>query len=131
MRHQKSGKKLNRNTAERKSLYRNLITSVITHNRIRTTESKAKAVKPFLEKVITMAKKNTDAARRMLSSEVMTDEARNKLNTELVERFKDRPGGYSRILKLGPRSGDQTKMVYLELLASDHKKEEKKKSKES
>ncbi|PJA38373.1 50S ribosomal protein L17 [candidate division WWE3 bacterium CG_4_9_14_3_um_filter_43_9] len=129
MRHQKKGKKLNRNKAERKGLYANLISSVILHGRIKTTEVKAKAVRPLLEKTITAAKTQTLSAKRRANKMVTTQVAQKKLFQEVAGRFSERSGGYTRIIKLGPRFSDQTKMAFLELV--DYKSGEPKEESET
>ena len=117
MRHQKTRHKLSRDTAHRKALLRNLCKEVIQHERIKTTEAKAKAVKPEVEKLITLAKRGDLHARRRALSELGQDKFTvYKLFEEVAPRYSERPGGYTRILKLGARSGDATEMVYLELV---------------
>ena len=117
MRHQKTRKKLSRDSAHRKSLLMNLSKELIEHERIKTTEAKAKAVKPEIEKLITLAKRGDLHARRQALSALSQDKfAVHKLFTEVAPRYADRPGGYTRILKLGPRRSDATEMVYLELV---------------
>ncbi len=117
MRHQKTRHKLSRDTAHRKALLRNLCKEVIQHERIKTTEAKAKAVKPEVEKLITLAKKGDLHARRQALSELGQDKFTvYKLFEEVAPRYSERPGGYTRILKLGARAGDATEMVYLELV---------------
>ena len=117
MRHNKKRNKLSRDSAHRKALFANLIKETIDHERIKTTEAKAKAVKPELEKMITLAKRGDLHARRQALAALNNDKfAVHKLFEELAPRYEDRPGGYSRILKLGPRRSDSTEMVYLELV---------------
>ena len=117
MRHQKTRHKLSRSAAHRKSLLRNLAKEVIDHERIKTTEAKAKAVKPEVEKLITLAKRGDLHARREALSALGQDKfVVYKLFEEVAPRYVDRPGGYTRILKLGPRRSDSTEMVYLELV---------------
>jgi large subunit ribosomal protein L17 len=116
MRHHRSGKKLGRDSAHRKALYANLACALIEHGRIRTTEAKAKAVKPFAEQMITLGKRGDLAARRQAISELRSKDAVHALFTDVAPRFAERPGGYSRIVKLGPRAGDAADMVYLELV---------------
>ena len=116
MRHHRAGKKLGRDSAHRKSLYANLACSLIEHGRIRTTEAKAKAVKPFAEQMITLGKRGDLAARRKAISELRSTDTVRLLFDDVAPRFADRPGGYSRIVKLGPRQGDAADMVYLELV---------------
>jgi large subunit ribosomal protein L17 len=117
MRHQKKKGKLSRDSAHRKALFMNLIKEVIEHERIQTTEAKAKAVKPELEQLITLAKRGDLHARRQALSALGQDKfAVHQLFEEIAPRYADRPGGYTRILKLGPRKSDSTEMVYLELV---------------
>jgi large subunit ribosomal protein L17 len=117
MRHQKTKHKLSRSASHRRSLLRNLAKEVIDHERIKTTEAKAKAVKPELEKLITLAKRGDLHARREALSALGQDKfVVYKLFEEVAPRYADRPGGYTRILKLGPRRSDSTEMVYLELV---------------
>jgi len=118
MRHGMSGKKLGRDSAHRKALYSNLAGALIEHGRIKTTEAKAKAVKPIAEKMITLGRRGDLAARRQATSFLRSRDVVHKLFAEVAPRFADRPGGYSRIVKLGPRQGDAAEMVYLELV--DH-----------
>jgi large subunit ribosomal protein L17 len=116
VRHARSGKKLGRDSAHRKALYANLACALIEHGRIKTTEAKAKAVKPFAEKMITLGRRGDLAARRQAISELRSQDVVKRLFDEVAPRFADRPGGYSRIVKLGPRYGDAANMVYLELV---------------
>src|SRR5213076_1195685 len=97
MRHGKTGKKLGRDSAHRKALYANLACSLIEHGRIRTTEAKAKAVKPYAEKMITLGRRGDLHARRQALAELRSQEVVHKLFSEVGPSFKDRPGGYSRI----------------------------------
>ena len=117
MRHARTGKKLGRDSAHRKALYSNLTCSLIEHGRIRTTEAKAKAVKPFAEQMITLGRRGDLHARRQALSALGQDKFTvHKLFEEVAPRYAERPGGYTRILKLGPRRSDATEMVYLELV---------------
>ena len=117
MRHKKKRNKLSRNSAERKALLSNLSKQVIEHERIQTSEAKAKAVKPELEKLITLAKRGDLHARRQALSALGQDKFTvYKLFEEIAPRYTERPGGYTRILKLGPRRSDSTEMVLLELV---------------
>jgi large subunit ribosomal protein L17 len=117
MRHQRKRHKLSRSPAHRKALLRNLCKEVIDHERIETTEAKAKAVKPEVEKLITLAKRGDLHARRQALSALGQDKfVVYKLFEEVAPRYADRPGGYTRILKLGPRQSDATEMVLLELV---------------
>ena len=117
MRHNKKRNKLSRDSAHRKALFANLIKETIDHERIKTTEAKAKAVKPELEKLITLAKQGDLHARRQALASLNNDKfIVHKLFEEIAPRYENRPGGYARILKLGPRRSDSTEMVYLELV---------------
>ena len=117
MRHQKTRNKLSRDSAHRKALFMNLSRQVIDHERIKTTEAKAKAVKPEIEKLITLAKRGDLHARRQALAALGQDKfVVYKLFEEVAPRYADRDGGYTRILKLGPRKSDATEMVYLELV---------------
>src|SRR5512145_635850 len=109
MRHQRSGKKLGRDSAHRKALYSNLAGALITHGRIETTEAKAKAVKPFAEKMITLGKRGDLHARRLAMAELRSNDVVHRL-------FAERNGGYTRVVKLGPRQGDAASMALLELV---------------
>ena len=116
MRHHRAGKKLGRDTAQRKALYSGLAGALIEHGRIKTTEAKAKAVKPVAEQMITLGRRGDIAARRQAIKYLRSQEIVHKLFSEVAPRFADRPGGYSRIVRLGPRLGDAAEMVYLELV---------------
>jgi large subunit ribosomal protein L17 len=116
MRHHRSGKKLGRDSAHRKALYSNLAGALIEHGRIKTTEAKAKAVKPFAEQMITLGKRGDLHARRLALAELRSQDVVHQLFADVGPRFADRPGGYTRIVKLGPRYGDAAQMVYLELV---------------
>ncbi len=116
MRHQRSGKKLGRDSAHRKALYSNLAGALIEHGRIQTTEAKAKAVKPFAEKMITLGKRGDLHARRQALAALRSNRVVHRLFADIAPRFTERPGGYTRIVKLGPRQGDAADMVYLELV---------------
>jgi large subunit ribosomal protein L17 len=116
MRHARTGKKLGRDPSHRKALYANLACSLIEHGRIKTTEAKAKAVKPFAEQMITLGRRGDLHARRQALAELRSQEIVHKLFSDVGPRMAERPGGYSRIVKLGPRQGDAADMVYLELV---------------
>ena len=117
MRHQKTRHKLSRDASHRKALLRNLCREVIEHERIRTSQAKAKAVKPEMEKLITLAKRGDLHARRRVLSQLGQDKfLAHKLFEEIAPRYAERPGGYARIVKLGPRRSDSTEMVFLELV---------------
>src|SRR5271155_3313345 len=106
MRHQRSGKKLGRDSAHRKALYANLAGALIEHGRIKTTVTKAKAVKPIAEQMITLGRRGDIHARRQATAFLRSKAIVHKLFTEVAPAFADRPGGYSRIIKLGTRPGD-------------------------
>lgn len=127
MRHQVKGRKLRRPTAHRLALLRNLVTSFLEKERVRTTLAKAKEARPLAEKMITLAKKGTLACRRQVTAFIRKEAVVTKLFDELGPRFGERPGGYTRIVKLGLRSGDGAQMAMLELVGSEYKKKEKKK----
>ena len=117
MRHGKNRHKLSRDSAHRKALLANLSKELIEHERIETTVAKAKAVKPEVEKLITLARRGDLHARRQALSALGQDKfVVYKLFEEIAPRYTERPGGYTRILKLGPRKSDATEMVYLELV---------------
>ncbi len=116
MRHHRAGKKLGRDSAHRRALYANLAGALIEHGRIETTEAKAKAVKPIAEQMITLGRRGDLAARRQATAYLRSKDVVQKLFADVAPRFADRPGGYSRIVKLGPRQGDAAEMVYLELV---------------
>ncbi len=116
MRHRNKGRILSRATAPRKHLLANLAQSVILHEKIRTTEAKAKEVRGTVERMITAAKKPTLASRRLLLKKLPTEMAVKKLIEVLGPRYAHRAGGYTRITKLGQRQGDAAKMVMLELV---------------
>jgi large subunit ribosomal protein L17 len=117
VRHQKNRVKLSRSASHRRALMANLCKEVIDHERIKTTEAKAKAVKPEVEKLITLAKRGDLHSRRLALSALNQDKfAVHKLFEEVAPRYEGREGGYTRILKLGPRRSDATEMVYLELV---------------
>ena len=119
MRHKVDGYKLGRASDERRSLLRNLVTSVIEHERVITTVPKAKAAKPLLERMITLAKDDTLHARRQAAAFLQTPDAVKKLFDTLGARFGQRAGGYARIVRLGPRKGDGAEQAMLELVGSE------------
>lgn len=116
MRHRKKGTILSRKKAPREALLRNLAASVILYEKVKTTEAKAKAVRPFVERAITTGKTPTLASRRKLMKFFYTDHPVKKLFEVLGPRYLERPGGYTRIVKLGPRKTDGAEMVQLELV---------------
>jgi large subunit ribosomal protein L17 len=116
MRHLKSGRHFNRDTKARKALMRNLCTSLLEHGRITTTEAKAKELRRWVERLITEAKDDDLAARRRVAREISQDEVADKLFSNLMPRLRERPGGYTRIIRKGPRLGDAAPMVVIELV---------------
>jgi large subunit ribosomal protein L17 len=111
------------------ALLRNLVTSFLEKERIRTTLAKAKAARPLAEKMITLGKKDTLHARRQALRFIYKKEVVRKLFNEIGPRFSERPGGYTRIIKIGPRAGDGAEMAILEMVGTEFKKKEKKKEK--
>jgi large subunit ribosomal protein L17 len=116
MRHSKSGRKLNRNSSHRKAMFSNMANSLFDHEIIKTTLPKAKELRRIAEPLITLAKDDSVANRRSAFSKMRDKEMVGKLFSELAPRYKDRPGGYTRILKCGFRSGDSAPMAYIELV---------------
>lgn len=116
MRHRVAGRKLSRSSSHRKALYRNLVTDLLRHEKIVTTEAKAKEARPLAEKVITLGKDGSLHARRLALSTVGDKKVVDKVFTELAPRYANRPGGYTRLLKLGFRAGDSAPMAQLELV---------------
>jgi large subunit ribosomal protein L17 len=116
MRHHKSGRKLGRDAAHRRALYANLASALIEHGRIRTTEAKAKEVRPIVEEMITLGKRADVAAQRQAVAFLRSKEIAHILFAEVAPRFADRQGGYTRVVKIGPRQGDAAPMAYLELV---------------
>ncbi len=123
MRHKIAGKKLSRGKDERRALRRLMINQLFTHERIRTTRAKAQAIRGQAERLITLAKRGNSAgeaqmvhARRLAASRMGDPEMVMKLFDDIAPRYEDRPGGYTRILKLGPRYGDSAEMVLIELI---------------
>ncbi|HZQ22660.1 MAG TPA: 50S ribosomal protein L17 [Terriglobales bacterium] len=119
MRHKVAGWKLGRNTAHRRSLLRNLVTSLIVEERVETTLPKAKAMRPQVEKMITLGKRGDLSARRQAASYLMTREAVDKLFETIGPRFGDRAGGYLRIVRTGWQKGDGADKAFIELLGSE------------
>lgn len=116
MRHGKSGRKLNRNSSHRKAMYKNMATSFLNHEAIKTTLPKAKELRRVVEPLITLAGNDSVANRRLAFDRLRDKEAVGKLFSELGPRFKERPGGYTRILKCGFREGDKAPMAIIELV---------------
>jgi large subunit ribosomal protein L17 len=120
VRHARSGKKLGRDSAHRKALYSNLAGALIEHGRIKTTVTKAKAVKPLAEQMITLGRRGDLHARRQATAFLRSRDVVHKLFDEVAPLFKDRPGGYTRIVKIGPRAGDAAEMAYIELVNEEY-----------
>ncbi len=116
MRHRHSGRQLNRNSSHRKAMFRNMTASLVEHELIKTTLPKAKELRGFAEPLITLAKNDSVANRRLAFDRTRSKEAVGKLFNELGPRYQDRPGGYIRILKCGYRAGDKAPMAYVELV---------------
>lgn len=116
MRHRHSGRQLNRNSSHRKAMFRNMACSLVEHELIKTTLPKAKELRRFAEPLITLAKTDSVANRRLAFDRTRDKEVVGKLFTELGERYQDRPGGYIRIMKCGYRTGDKAPMAYVELV---------------
>lgn len=116
MRHLKSGRKLNRTGAHRRALLRGLVTSLLQYEHLQTTDAKAKEMRRWVDRMITLGKRNTLHARRQAAAFVFKREVVKKLFDDIAPRFQSRPGGYTRITKLGPRHGDDASMSLIELV---------------
>ncbi len=116
MRHRKSGRQLNRNSSHRKAMFRNLVNAIVSHEIIKTTVPKAKELRMVVEPLITLAKVDSVANRRLAFARIRNKETVSKLFNELGPRFENRAGGYTRILKCGFRAGDNAPMAYIELV---------------
>jgi large subunit ribosomal protein L17 len=116
MRHNVAGKKLGRTTSHRRALYRNLVTDLLRHEKIVTTETKAKEVRGLAEKMITLGKESSLSSFRQALTFIYDKNVADKVFSELSTRYAERPGGYTRIVKLGPRLGDGAPMVQLSLV---------------
>ena len=119
MRHRKSGRKLNRNSPQRSALKKGLAISIIEHESVKTTLAKAKEIRGFLEPLVTLAKENTVANQRLAYARLQSKEAVAKLFDELGPRYKDRPGGYLRVIKRGYRPGDKAPSAQIEFVKED------------
>ena len=124
MRHRKSGRQLNRNSSHRKAMFSNMASSLVKHEIIKTTVPKAKELRRVIEPLITLAKTDSVANRRLAFARTRDKEVVGKLFTEIGPRFADRPGGYTRILKCGFRTGDNAPMAYIELVGRPATSEE-------
>jgi large subunit ribosomal protein L17 len=129
MRHRKAGRQLSRTKEHRLALMRNLVTSLLEHERLETTGAKAKELRQLAEKMITLAKKNDLHARRQALATIRSKDVVGKLFSDLRERFQDRPGGYIRIILKGPRLGDAAPVSVIELLGRPEKIKKAKKAK--
>ena len=119
MRHRKSGRQLNRNSSHRQAMFRNMMVSLFEHEQIKTTLPKAKELRMFAEPLITLAKNDTLANKRSAFAKLRNRDIVAKLFDEIAVRMKDRPGGYTRILKCGNRAGDNAPMAYIQLVDFD------------
>jgi large subunit ribosomal protein L17 len=125
MRHRNAGFKLGRNTSHRRALLRNLTTSVLLEDKVETTLAKAKAVRPHVEKMITLGKRGDLHSRRQALAWLQTREAVTRLFSTVAPRYGDRPGGYLRIVRTGFQQGDNAEMAFIELLGAEHELDEK------
>ena len=125
MRHRNAGFKLGRNTSHRRAVLRNLVTSIVMMDRIETTITKCKASKPLVEKMITLGKRADVHSRRQAAAYLMTAEAVDRLFGVVAPRYGSRNGGYSRIVRVGPRKGDAAEMAFIELLGAEQELNEK------
>lgn len=116
MRHRKGGRKLGRTSSHRQALMRNMVTSLLDHERIQTTDAKAKELRRIAERMITLGKRGDLHARRQALSVIRSKDVTAKLFDELADRYRERPGGYTRVMKLGQRHGDAASMSLIELL---------------
>ena len=119
MNHRKTGRKLGRTSAHRKALFRNMVTSLFEHEQIRTTDAKAKELRGVAERMITLGKRGTLHARRQALRTIRSKEVTSKVFDELADRYRERPGGYTRVIKLGQRAGDAAPMAIIELVDRD------------
>ena len=116
MRHRTSGRKLGRTASHRKALFRNMVTSLLEHERITTTDAKAKELRGITDRMISLGKRGDLHARRQAASVIRSKEVTAKVFEELAERYKDRPGGYTRVIKVGNRHGDAAPVSIIELV---------------
>jgi large subunit ribosomal protein L17 len=119
MRHKIKRKKLNRNSSHRKAMFANMATSLVMNEQIKTTTAKAKALRPYVEQLVTKAREGTLAARRDIISRIRDKKAAEKLMSVLASRYKTRPGGYTRVIKAGFRYGDMAPVAYIEFVDRD------------
>jgi large subunit ribosomal protein L17 len=116
MNHRKNSKKLGRNSSHRKALFRNMVTSLLEHEQIRTTDAKAKELRGFADRMITLGKRGTLHARRQALMTLQSRDVASKLFDVLAERYRERPGGYTRVIKVDRRPGDAAEMSIIELV---------------
>jgi len=116
VRHRKKGRKLSRTASHRKATLRNMATSLFRHERIETTTAKAKELRPYAERLITLARRGDLHARRLAATKIQDRQVLGKLFDDIAPRYQERPGGYTRILKLGSRKGDAAEMSLIELV---------------
>ena len=116
MRHRKKGRQLSRTRSHRKATLRNMATSLFRHERIETTTAKAKELRPYAERLITLARRGDVHARRLAAAKIQDREVLGKLFDDIAPRYAERPGGYTRVLKLGNRKGDAAEMSLIELV---------------
>ena len=121
MNHRKTGRKLGRTSSHRKALFRNMVTSLFEHEQIRTTDAKAKELRGVAERMITLGKKGTLHARRQALETIRSKDVTSKVFDELAERYRERPGCYTRVIKVGQRAGDAAPMSIIELVDRDVK----------
>jgi large subunit ribosomal protein L17 len=119
MRHKIKGKKLNRTSSHRKAMFANMAVALVENEQIKTTVAKAKALRPYIEQLVTKARKGTLSARRDIISRIKDKNAAEKLMSVLAERYKTRPGGYTRVIKAGFRYGDRAPIAYIEFVERD------------
>lgn len=131
MRHQKKGKKLNRDTNHRKALFKNLIQSLIVHEKIKTSEAKAKSIKPLIDKLIAKAKQGSLHVRRQIMAFLPDKKAAHKLVDEIAPRFKKQVGGFTKMVRLGKRRGDNAMMVEMKIAKEGNKEKKKEEEKNS
>ncbi len=129
MRHRKAGRKLGRTSSHRKAMMRNLVTSLLEHEKITTTDAKAKELRGVTDKMITLGKRGTLHARRQALSFIRNDRVTAKVFEELSPRYAERAGGYTRVVKVGNREGDDALLSMIELMPAEEKKKSTKKKK--
>jgi len=117
VRHRKKGRELSRTSTHRKALLRNLVTSLFRHERVETTTAKAKELRPYAERLITLARRGDVHSRRLAGRKIQDREVLGKLFEDIAPRYEERPGGYTRILKVGHRKGDAAEMSLIELVS--------------